>query len=72
MNGTDREEPKKFDANKALDILKWLMFDQTTLDREDGDYVGSVLIFLCEKLEPIYDKYQRRNSDDNNQTSAQQ
>ena len=57
---------------KALAILKWLIFDTTPMDPEDKEVMGAALIFLTTQLEPIFDKYNKvEKADDNNQTADQ-
>ena len=67
------ETENRIEQTKALAILKWLIFDETQLEPEDSNFIGSVLLFLVGKLEPYYDKYHKETDDGNdNQTGDQQ
>ena len=58
--------------NKAMAILKWLIFDTTPMDPEDTEVMGAALIFLTTQLEPIFDKYNKVKTDEHtNQTGDQ-
>lgn len=68
-----QQEEHRIEQTKALAILKWLIFDETQLEPEDSNFIGSVLLFLVGKLEPFYDKYHKETEDGNdNQTGDQQ
>ena len=64
-------EEKKISQDKALAILKWLIFDNTKLEIEDAEFIGSVLLFLVDKLEPYYDKYTEKKDGNDDQTGDQ-
>ena len=60
------------DKDKAIAILKWLIFDTTPMEPQDADVMGAALIFLTTQLEPLYDKYTKETSNVNdNQTGDQ-
>lgn len=60
------------DPKKAMQILKWVIFDETNLEPEENDAIGAALFFIVQQVEPIYDKYHKETSNDNDQTSTQQ
>lgn len=64
-------EEKKISQEKALKILRWLIFDETELEKEDSMFIGSVLLYLVDKLEPYYDKYTEKKDGNNDQTGDQ-
>ena len=67
------QEERRISQEKALAILKSLIFDETQLEPEDSNFIGSVLLFLVGKLEPFYDKYHKETNDgNNNQTGDKQ
>ena len=62
---------KKISQEKALKILRWLIFDETKLEQEDSMFIGSVLLYLVDKLEPYYDKYTENKDGNDDQTGDQ-
>ena len=62
---------KKISQEKALKVLKWLIFDETQLEEEDSKFIGSVLLYLVNQLEPYYDKYMEKKDGNNDQTGDQ-
>lgn len=74
MDQAEKEvmKARRISQEKALAILKWLIFDETKLEPEDSNFIGSVLLFLVGKLEPYYDKYNKEtNNGDDDQTGDQ-
>ena len=64
-------EEKKISQEKALKILRWLIIDETELEKEDRMFIGSVLLYLVDKLEPYYDKYTEKKDGNDDQTGDQ-
>ncbi len=58
---------KAIDGNEAIEILRWLIFDDTEItDENDRVQLGSMLTFIATEAKPYYEKYKKQETNNVN------